>query len=69
VVDRSLGFASLPCSRLGPARGRPCQEAGWAGWEREWTTTEKGERRDSKGERKGRLNLASLKLNVLSKLC
>jgi hypothetical protein len=34
VAHRPLGFSSLPCCRLGPARGRPSQEAGWAGWER-----------------------------------
>jgi hypothetical protein len=34
VARRPLGFSSLPCYRLGPARGSPCQEAGWAGWER-----------------------------------
>jgi hypothetical protein len=54
VAQGPLGFSSLLCCRLGPARGRPCQEAGWAGWERkngqqkrkekERTTKEKGKR-------------------------
>jgi hypothetical protein len=54
VAHRSLGFASLSCCRLGLARGRPCQEVGWTGWERknglqqrkekEGTTKEKGKR-------------------------
>jgi hypothetical protein len=38
---------------------------GWLG-EKEWTATEKGERKDNKGERKERLNLGSFKLNVLT---
>jgi hypothetical protein len=29
---------------LGQFGGRPCQEAGWACWERERTTKEKGEK-------------------------
>jgi hypothetical protein len=49
----------LPEGRLG---------LGWLG-EKEWTAIEKGERRDIKGQRKDRLNLACFKLNVLGKLC
>jgi hypothetical protein len=49
-------------SRL--ASRKPCWLA-----EKEWTATKKGERRDNKGERKERLNLASFKLKVLGKLC
>jgi hypothetical protein len=64
VAQGPLGFSSLLCCRLGPARGR----LGWLG-EKEWTAKEEGERKDNKRERKERLNIASFKLNILGKLC
>jgi hypothetical protein len=47
---------------LGQLGGRPCQEAGWACWERERTTKEKGEKRIAKEKGKRGLILHVLNL-------
>jgi hypothetical protein len=64
-----LWFVFLPYYWLSPARGSPCQEAGWAGRERKNGLQPRKEKEGTSRRRKDRLNLASFKFNVLGKLC